>query len=50
MEGMADADPAVAVGVISSCNARRLHSVCGFTGPIYCERDYRATLAEGPAA
>ncbi|MFD6323343.1 hypothetical protein ACFWOL_10820 [Streptomyces sp. NPDC058442] len=40
----------IATWITDFCNARRLHSVCGFKSPIDCEREYRATLAEGLAA
>jgi putative transposase len=40
----------IATWITDFCNARRLYSVCGFKSPIDCERDYRATLAEGLAA
>ncbi|QCX82771.1 Integrase core domain protein (plasmid) [Streptomyces sp. YIM 121038] len=40
----------IATWITDFYNARRLHSVCGFKSPIDYERDYRATLAEGPAA
>ncbi|MBN0048364.1 hypothetical protein JS756_30490 [Streptomyces actuosus] len=39
----------IATWITDFCNARRLHSVCGFKSPIDYERDCRAALAEGLA-
>jgi hypothetical protein len=46
----AEARIKTATWITNICNARRLHSVCGFKSPIDYEREYRATLAEGLAA
>jgi transposase InsO family protein len=40
----------IATWITDFYNTRRLHSVCRFKSRIDYEREYRATLAEGPAA
>ncbi|WOX17154.1 integrase core domain-containing protein [Streptomyces sp. N50] len=46
----AEARIRIATWITDFYNARRLHSVCGFKGPIDYEHDYSASFSEGLAA